>query len=285
MQIFRFNSLLLIVMLYSSCCFAQSIFNYRDFNWVDYEIEMKKAEKMKLIKDIDHWIINHLETYPFSFLEDDDLFSRFHIVDFDLDGFNDIIYYGPSGAEPLITIFLRNKSGEFSEVLSYYGMITNIWQSNPLSTWVVALREFECCDGQLACISNYIPEFDDKSELKKYRLSQSFCYVDGTLFPDANASTIGVFFRVINSNYKLRLQPFIPAENADDKDNLIAIFTKGTEGRAIAATADETGRIWWFVTIHNNIDVESAYFKSTINLKNDYHILGWMSSRYLEVIK
>jgi hypothetical protein len=73
-----------------------------EFTWDEFDICIDRKSKKEEIKKIDHSIINHLKSFPFNFLNDDEALSWFHFSEVTGDGNIDIIYYGPSSSESFI---------------------------------------------------------------------------------------------------------------------------------------------------------------------------------------
>jgi len=79
--------------------------------------------------------------------------------------------------------------------------------------------------------------------------------------------------------------------------NIILEMAHGDEGVALAEYEDSTGRIWWFVSMKNNIPKPlTDYFYldakgEKYSRQNGYEttldkpIFGWLSSRYVELIE
>lgn len=126
-------------------------------------------------------------------------------------------------------------------------------------------------------------------------------FYEGTDFP--KEITLNVPFKVLNDKYNLRKTPEInnkidsSADSEAPKGNIILEMAHGDEGVALAEYEDFTGRIWWFVRMKNNISKPlTDYFYlnaegEKYSRQNGYEttldkpIFGWLSSRYVEVIK
>lgn len=267
----------LVVFLYSSSLIAQSpVLVGDEFSWQKYERPVDFADKQKVISTIDHWIIDFLKSYPFSYIEDEELVGNFHFLDFSGDGSEDIIYYGPSGSEPFVTVFLQNSEGTYHESLAVYGSITELWRPFPFSPYQVKIVEAGCCDNPFTCYSNYIPKAQE-SKLN-YVLQNRVCYSDDLLFP--KSTSISKLFKTTNPTYTLRASPYIPSEKGEDVDNIVATYPQGSEGLAISESVDSTGRVWWFVVMKNNLGFESSEIYEED--KTSFYQCGWMSSRYLD---
>ena len=97
-------------------------------------------------------------------------------------------------------------------------------------------------------------------------------------------------FKTITEEYKLRLEPFINDTSTSSypelvQGNTIAIYPKESLGYALSQQQDDTGRIWWFVIMKNNLKPISSVMYSGFYENDDYYSCGWMSSRFLKKIE
>jgi len=126
--------------------------------------------------------------------------------------------------------------------------------------------------------------------LIQFRLVDEFLWDMNTPMPKAFWDT-SVAFRVANEGYMLRLAPKIDNRGYQDiwgpvTGNILAVYPKGSTGVAFGEETDASGRRWWFVSMSNTrAPVHTRYMTEGHNGKCPQHLVGWMSSRYLELSK
>ena len=74
-------------------------------------------------------------------------------------------------------------------------------------------------------------------------------------------------------------------EQANRKGNITGEFTTGDEGIAYAAREDETGRVWWFVEMRDGRNRNMETCTAVDEMDRPVGVYGWMSSRFVDVIK
>ncbi|HSM24384.1 MAG TPA: hypothetical protein VK856_05925 [Anaerolineaceae bacterium] len=205
----------------------------------------------------------------------------FHIVDWNLDGIDDLIYSGPGSTDSKQTIIYEGRDGKLIKKLDVFGEIINFTLTGIGSPYgfVMYHTPFDPPD-ILRNIETYIPICADSGY--SFKLDSKICFIEFTNFPDV--FNIQKPFVVANNGYRLRMQPLIDDETVFfhfGKGNTIAIYESGSRGIALAEKTDHTGRTWWFVLMLNNLPFRSDYFDNIGNPANEFFCYGWMSSRFL----
>lgn len=144
----------------------------------------------------------------------------------------------------------------------------------------------------------YLASYSEVTIFKNSVIKDITYFFEETEFPQK--ITMNKPFRVVNDKYNLRMTPLI--DNRTDLDyssegqigNVILELAKGDEGIALADYEDETGRVWWFVRVKNNINksLDQFYYIDAkgerYNLEKGYEttfdkpMYGWISSNYIE---
>lgn len=80
------------------------------------------------------------------------------------------------------------------------------------------------------------------------------------------------------------MNPYIDSSQKYNEDlhingNIVQTYTKGSKGYAISERVDSSGRVWWFVVMLNNLNLNGSFSEGSNNSITNYSI-GWMSSRY-----
>jgi hypothetical protein len=274
----------LLLALISNYAFSQT-FLTDTVSWNQYEINYSKKLKLEKIKKIKDELIEYLESND----ELQNNLHNFHFFDYNSDGNIDIIYTGDAGTDSERTlIFVRDDDGDYVKKFDKFGSVVNlssaIYQNTPPYTFV--LKEVECCGGTSIVYEAYQPVNENGSF--KLNLLIKYSTIKGTKFPDIYFNK-KLLFRVTSDIYNLRLNPTIDSVTnyvgLHIRGNVVAEYSKGAEGYAIAQTKDKTGRIWWFVIMLNNNKPTQSIFDGGDNDDYKFYSLGWMSSKYLEKLE
>lgn len=215
-----------------------------------------------------------------------DLLGRVTKIDFSGDGKDDLIFSTYCRSEEVRNYFWVREDNRYKYSELMIGTIIKLFRTQDSKALSVVTRGGWCCMGQIGFINLYTPVTDNQTV--KYKLGKSVSEFGRMTVPDKRMPVKK--FIVINDKYKLRESPFInDTYNVEDSDfehmpvygNTLAMYSKGSKGVAIAEQSDETGRIWWFVIMNEDAKTTySRFYKDDTDSK-----MGWMSSRFLEVIK
>jgi hypothetical protein len=236
------------------------LYNFKDFSWEQIEKMVKFEDKRNIILKLeldDYYKLQVNESYGKEFAK------GFHLIDFNQDGYYDVIYNNADGADSdLIRIWINNE-GVYKEIFLYPGTIQNLIHVD--NTWKGFVVNPSCCFNPYHEIYEFQINKDSVEILTKKAILVS------NSIPKNLAHITS--FEVSKSNY-LRSYPSIKNEPCIDLfwngeeycGNIIGVLEKGMVGKAYSSVQDSTNRIWWF---------------SEINVSPDYSIFGWISSTYL----
>lgn len=209
--------------------------------------------------------------------------NSFHQIDFNADGLNDIIFEGFFGGEGEALVFFINEGDSYQKSQEIKGRIERIEKSSNNGFLSFTIHDYHCCAGFV----DHILTLDIVRQGSSYDFifHNDFAYMYDTEQP--TKFMLEIPFITVNPEYKLRAQPVInesydnlPEDEIID-GNTAAIYPEGSRGYAIAEQTDETGRVWWFVIMENNIEpLKSNLY--TGNNKLNFRSLGWMSSRFVK---
>jgi len=147
----------------------------------------------------------------------------------------------------------------------------------------------------------FLSSYDEITIFKSQILKKHTYFFKGTKFPEK--VTMNKSVKILNDKYNLRMTPKINNKQDSNnsskrqKGNIILQLAKGDKGIAYAKKKDETGRVWYFVKMKNNIrkSLDEYYYIDSMNERNRINkgnnltlenpIFGWISSNYIEVIK
>ncbi len=236
--------------------------------WAELEVATTEREKFDLFKQFD-------EQFEGTSTE----MIGYHIIDINIDGLLDLVYSGPLGEDFGAIIYLNNGSEfERSDVIA--GEVVRVERTRLLNCLEIKTHMRPCCLGQVHTLSSYLAYA--YLGIKVIDVS-NISYMEGTAEPMRFIDEIR--FITTNAEYKLRATPEILTEfNAWPETfdgNTCAIYPSGSRGSAIAESTDDTGRVWWFVIMENNLDPIKSLLPYH-SRSGGYKSMGWMSSRFVK---
>lgn len=215
-------------------------------------------------------------------LMDKSLRHSIKALDINDDNIADIIYQGPYGGEGEVVYFYLNDGFSFKNVLDFrQGIAKVVWDGDLIDK--IFVRDWGCCADPNLTNSVYKVNYSNmipNAEL----IWQSIELEEFTTKPK------GYFdspkrFEIVNEQYKLRAQPRIDNTinnyHLHSTGNSIGILKEKYRGTAYASSTDSTGRIWWYVIIDKEFEVEDSYIDYQY-YENQPHLVGWISSRYIK---
>lgn len=233
-------------------------------------------------------ILHQLESDKMCFViaNHDNPHAMFKKFDFSGDSIDDVILSSYCGAMEIRNfIWIRKSdSSEFAGFIE--GTPLKFYRNKESGPFSIVVSAGWCCAGYVGSISLYQLKEDQGRLL--YQLDKKAMVFGGVTMPEKKIKPVR--FKVAYDKYRLRRSPEIIDEldeymsgltNETVYGNIIAEFAKGSSGEALAEYKDKTGRVWWFVLMDKDA-------KTTINHFYDDeggYKTGWMSSRYVEVIK
>lgn len=272
-----------IVLLFSSVLtFGQIPVSYskclESEGWV---IDVQKQKKLNLSTKLAtepefEWV------FDWKNREDSSSLDNLHIVDFNCDGILDVIFDGNIGSESDRIVFMKgNPDGRFSKVIGLWGAFIDISTNDGFTPMSFMINNYSCCSGVMNHLERYTPIWTSSDF--EYQLQEKYAKYYTLAIPNERLKE-PIKFVTTTEKYNLRLDPLINDTivlEHGEVGNTIAEYPKGSLGIGIAKHKDETGRIWWFVKMINNIDPNwSLYHDGDNNNANSYY-LGWISSRYV----
>lgn len=247
----------------------------KDINWSVIELPNSDSLVSSLIK-----MRADLNKGPQGYLDMQK--SHSHAINLNNDLSPDlIIYWTDYLNENLLQIFI-NTGDSLSKIFEKSGQITFFEKKLPTSPLLINLNTIKYSSP---------PELAEYTTLAispmgKIQSLESIDYYQGTKFPQGY--NLNIPFEVQNDKYRLRMSPEIingkdnpPLESG----NVIQELAEGDRGIALSSHTDETGRVWWFAVILNNVEksTEEYLFVNTEEPKRINNLcFGWISSTYLK---
>ena len=136
----------------------------------------------------------------------------------------------------------------------------------------------------MGSIETYLPTSSNELGFH-YELSYKLNFIQGTKFPN-EFDISPLLFNIAKEGQQLRCTPIIEDIELNDYTlygNVIAEYSIGTKGMALASKKDSEGRSWWFVVIFDNsIPIRTKFNQG--NNEGPYNSFGWMRNEFLKVI-
>jgi hypothetical protein len=254
-----------------------------EFEWANFEKQDQEL-KARFIKNLP----NDFEFYTQYGGSISNLEAGLHIVDFNGDGLNDIIFNGHLGGEAEYIIIFINTGQSFAKIFTETQKFHKIVFENG-KIQKMYIQDGGCCCEYL--LTNKIFSVDYSSDLPKINLISQIQYLNNSVekYPSSYFEKI-IEFEVLNDKYNIRFSPIIDDTTQvwycgePQNGNSLGKIKSGSIGYALAEKMDSTGRVWWFVALHPNSKIyESIYYDDDIR-PNSYK-LGWISSRFVKEIR
>jgi len=281
----QFFIFLVFLILQSKSVVSQipDVIQPKTYDWCVFETSIPDSIKLQLINRIESELIDEFKEYEYHTPINN--LQNYHVIDFNSDGFYDIIYTGFLGGENEGVIFFRNYDNDvLIEELFKYGSIIELWRDYDFSPLNFKLFDFSCCGGIMGSIETYLPTSSNELGFH-YELSYKLNFIQGTKFPN-EFDISPLLFNIAKEGQQLRCTPIIEDIELNDYTlygNVIAEYSIGTKGMALASKKDSEGRSWWFVVIFDNsIPIRTKFNQG--NNEGPYNSFGWMRNEFLKVI-
>jgi hypothetical protein len=205
-------------------------------------------------------------------------------------GKDGLIYSSYFGSEEMHNLIWMKQGNRYKFSGELTGKIVKMFRDTDKQPFSIVTRSGWCCVPVVGAFNLYNPT--DDAGIISYKLIKSIQEHIRVKMPEARMEQLK--FRVKEERYRLREAPEIDdkpypdypsdVEGVEIIGNILAEFKKGSTGTAIAEHDDNTGRKWWFVIMEPHTETSYTRFHDDEEGKKQY-TMGWMSSRYLEIIK
>ncbi len=242
-----------------------------DFNWSKFEKRYEDDAKSSLLEKIDRQDQIALKPYLFENLEST------HFIDLNKDGFDDLVYYGESGAEGLMTcIFINNQDKNFSCVFDYSAHpLCGIYQIDDRVEIVVFSEPVSECSDEYFRTFTYTT--GDTKFVEDVRAT--ILLHPKTTFPDS------LYREKRNYSSKeegclMRYSPLINNKELGYNNligNVMGKIPKNTSMRVLAENVFSNGKIWCFVEVID--DSKNTFFNECQFLHKNFEkmtVYGWV---------
>lgn len=250
-----------------------SFFSSTKFEWDKWEIKSSDNSKIEVINQLksdlgEKSLLNKIDVS----------LEKFHIIDVNSDGKEDVIYNGFLGNEKNSIILFICENGKFIEKINTFGDIIGIKQELNYLPMTFRILNSPCCEDLVYSFEEY--NYFIKNDKIFYKNSLKIKYLSGTVFPIIDDNEGHILFETTSEKYNLRNSAKIPN---DSNENIVSVYPKGSLGTAIYSKKDEENdRTWWFVIMKNNKEVLSTNLHDEDN--SSYYTIGWMSKKMLQKI-
>lgn len=202
-------------------------------------------------------------------------------VDLNNDDLQDVIFSGPSGGEPNVVYFFIQTTTGFEQVFEAMQGVSKVtWKGELLEQVITA--DWGCCAEIYLTHTVYDVSYNYQNKPIFTKTYQSI-EVDDELIKPKEYFSDPIQFTVNNDGYKLRLEPAINDTTEyhwlDITGNTFATLKAGTSGTALAEKTDENGRVWWYVAINFDSNIQNCILRNPDDFPTK--VIGWLSSRYV----
>lgn len=213
--------------------------------------------------------------------------SDFYTADFNGDGANDIMFSSYCGSEELRNYIWFQERNTLRFISFIVGTPLRLYHNNKSGYASLVVSKGWCCAGYVGSLILYNLERDNKGNFI-YKPSRKIMEFGGLSLPTNRIEPIR--FIVTKNKERLRSSPEV-YDTPDDSfsvltratfyGNIMAEFSKGSQGEAIAEQRDKAGKLWWFVIMDKNAKTSTNHFYDD----EEGYKAGWMSARSLKRIK
>ncbi len=245
--------------------------NYRQYNTkivADYE---KERDTLSIIDFLESHIskIFTYEDFPY---EPSDLIKHVFLIDINNDGDKDVIYQGPTGGEPNMTVIFLKQDKNYLEVFRQYQDIFEIeFMDEKLNR--LALTNPGCCADPQVVDYFYSVSYNDNKPT--FKLERTIGYLSGYEKPKNNFSQ-EKSFTITQDNAKLRNECYeLDTEHPyyGESGNILTTYKKGSTGRAFAEK-NENGVFWLYVLMDKKSKFDKNYFPTF--KEQPIELYGWI---------
>ncbi|MFA0964442.1 hypothetical protein AB9P05_21730 [Roseivirga sp. BDSF3-8] len=269
--------LLLPIVLGSLLCQAQDIGLFSAKSPYDWEANGYRHVGEGALEELLR--IMPYEIYP-DFSSAFEYIDRFHLIDIDKDGVDEVLYNGYTGGEGEGVLIFRKVNGAYQYVSSWTGRVVDLHGEE--GTHLVLL-DYACCAGYVDHLTylEYLPGEG------RFRITEDYAAMGNSLIDYQSIEPVR--FEVIQESYNMRDSPNIKTGLREmdlpympiDGQNIVTVYHQGDKGTALAEWEDDTGRVWWLVVMDDTPNRNNSLFYGGNNDYKHYKAIGWMSSRYL----
>jgi len=272
-----------------------------EFDWVN--VEKQNPELRKRFAECKP---DGLEYFYIIYEDNEDIWfsilafdEDFHVIDFNGDGLDDIIFHGYTCREAKEIIIFINTGDSFVNIFDDYQEIYKMEFQNGKVRKLYIQHDGCCCDH---VGTNKIYNVDHTSELPKINLISKIQYINDIFHPLFYNEDTAVYpskyfdkpikFKVLKDNTIIRFSPIIDDTTEFgycgnyQNGNSLGKIKLGSIGYALAEQVDATGQIWWYVAFSPNVKIhETIYHDYKAYYNKDSYKLGWISSRFVKIIE
>jgi hypothetical protein len=271
------------------CSVADTSFPYAvrqttSFNWKHYELKVDERYKDSVLQSMKK---NYAYYFNNDYADAKAYPKSFHFVNLNGDALPDLVYQGWSGAEGDRVQFYLNRRHKMDQVFDGFQHVLYMrFADNKLKEFV--LFNPGCCAENVLLEQHYTVDASMHSKL----VLQRAILIGMSVFDKQYIKPDDFFeqpfsFKTVNAGYALRYTPEfsndppgIPDADSSNKGNIIALYPKGSKGKAWGYKKDKTGREWWLVEMNPASKLPFSQYRLQYEIPT--HFFGWMSSRFLE---
>jgi len=234
--------------------------------------EMEKDRDTLAIRDFTEAYISKIFARPDFSYGSADLSRHIFMIDINDDGAKDVIYQGPSGGEPNMTVIFLNQDDRFVEVFRKYQDIYEIGLAgNKLSSF--SLTNPGCCADPL--VVDYFYEVTFREKQPTFNLTGATGYLKGYETPQ-NKFKQHIAFTILQEGSKLRNECYeLDTEHPiyGESGNVLTTYQKGARGQALAEKSG-SGKTWIYVLMDEKNTFDKKDFPTF--MEQPTALYGWI---------
>lgn len=248
--------------------------NYRQYNTKIVAGYEKERDTLSIIDFLESHLskIFTYEDFPY---DPSDLIKHVFLIDINNDGDKDVIYQGPTGGEPNITVIFLKQDKNYLEVFRQYQDIFEIeFKDDKLSR--LALTNPGCCADPQVVDYFYSVSYNDNKPT--FKLERTTGYLSNYEKPK-NKFSQEKSFTISQDNAKLRNECYeLDTEHPyyGESGNILTTYKKGSTGRAFAEK-NENGVFWLYVLMDKKSKFDNNDFPTF--KEQPIELYGWIKKK------
>ena len=208
------------------------------------------------------------------------------IVDLNGDGYNDVIYAGPTMGEKQIVKFLLSTGDEkfVESFVIYQGVVLVKWDDQRRISKLLT-HDWGCCAEIIHTNSVFSVNYNSRNKPTFTKTYQSFETTlitrPLTYFEDP------IDFISTEDDSELRFAPikddstyYSSSFNSRRKGNVISFLREGSAGKLYGSATDDAGMVWYYVEIVDPSNLHQCIIDLSV-FKFPTYIVGWISSNQI----
>lgn len=250
-------------------------------DWKAFEIDIPKQQKQELIdaafRDEELRLVQRSPAIE----------ANAHIVDIDIDGRADLVYYGSNGSDILRLVIFRSSESGLVRAGALWGALIAVERSSPIAPLSFTLVDYPCCAGYTLYHTVYT--LVHRADTAHYELTSSTAFTSTTLFPAQLAQL--ALPAIVMRETDVRATPDVSALQPErllgslpNPGNLLGFYPEGSYCAVLADTTNGANEHWLFVRFARNKPAKQDLVHKGQNTQPHFGIFGWVRAADVRTI-